>query len=224
MLKDPFEQILREGSAFFDVRSFRHQGQSIWMHACSRVTSLSSPNILHVLVQAGAMVAEVDDEGFNCLFKCVTRASGPGISNEFEALRYLLTIFQDVFARDYRGRTIFDVVADPGRPDDFCGSYKQDLWCCALFRSGLARRFNIPLRPGRLIFDDLYRKDHYRALLYMDTWGIEGVEQPIPDFSLDDKDALSEEDREAAPGLREWNTSDLLVMEQRVRDARTIRR
>lgn len=166
------------------------------------------------------MVAEVDDDGWNCLFKCVGHSSCAEISNEFEALRYLLTMFEDIYARDWQGRTIFDVVADPtSLPIERLGSYRQDLWYCALFRSGLAQRFNIPLRPGRLIFDHGYRANHYRALLYLDTWRIDKKDQPIIDYSLADKDALSERQREAAPGLREWNTSDLVMMEERIRQA-----
>ena len=85
--KDHFEQVLCEGSAFFDVRSFREGGQSIWMHACSKAGTLASPRILHILVQAGATIAEVDDDGWNCLFKCAGGSWVPWLSSEFEALR-----------------------------------------------------------------------------------------------------------------------------------------
>jgi hypothetical protein len=222
-LKDPFQQLLREGSAFFDVRSFRERGKSLWMYACSKAGLLASPKILKVLVQAGTMIAEVDEDGWNCLFHCAGLSGRHWQSNEFEALRYLFTIFEDIFARDLKGRTIFDVVADVKlNPKPLQGSYRQDLWYCALFRSGLARRSNIPLPPpGSLKFDKWYRPAHYRALLYLDTWEFPlGANKTcVPDYCSVDKKALSEQERHAAPGLSEWDPSDLLMMEERMRGA-----
>jgi hypothetical protein len=193
------------------------------MRACSESGELASPKILQVLVQAGAMIAEVDKDGWNCLFNCVVCSTHPQRSNEFEALRYLLTIFRDIFAQDFKGRSIFDVLADnkPGR-DARYGSYKQDLLYCALYRSGLAYRSHIPLPPpGRLRLDRDYRPSHYRALLYLDTWETSILDNKIcvPDYNLIDKKALSQQERQAAPGLVEWEPSDLTIMEERISQA-----
>jgi hypothetical protein len=218
VLKDALEQILREGSAFFDVRSFRERGQSIWMHACSAINVLASPRMLEVLVKAGAMITEVDDDGWNCLFSCVLGSWNPCFSDDFEALRYLLTVFDDIFARNSTGRSLFGVLADDdlGRYARY-GSYRQDLWYCALYRSGLVERSNITLPPlGRLIFDEQYRPERYRALLYLDTWNSETC---VPDYHLLDKNALSLQERQAAPGLSQWNPSDLVMMEERISQA-----
>jgi len=190
------------------------------MHACSEAATLASPKILEILVQAGAMIAEVDENGWNCLFKCVVLSARPRHSNEFEALRYLLTIFKDIFARDVKGRSIFDIVVndETGR-DDCYGSYRQDLWYCALYRSGLAQRSNIPLPPpGSLKLDTYYRPALYRTLLYLDTWNfpLRFDKTCVPNYCSVDKNALSLQERQAAPGLREWNPSDLVMMEERI--------
>lgn len=90
---------------------------------------MASPKILEVLVQAGAMIAEVDDDGWDCLFKCVEGSYIPWYSSEFKALRFLLTPFEDIFARDTYGRSILDVVAEyQSSPVTGRVSYRQDLW------------------------------------------------------------------------------------------------
>lgn len=221
LLQEPFEQVLREGSAFFDVRSFQIQGKSIWLHACSQARMLNSPKILQILVHAGANTAEICRYGWNCLFACILNSLEPSSSAEFEALQYLLTICDDIFARDDTGCSIFDHVDQDPRFDMSIGSYKQDLWYCAIYRSGLAQIFEIPPPTWTPIFTSRYTIQHYRALLYLDTWNTDREVHRVPDYVLVDKDTLSEQDREAAPGLREWNISDLLLMEQRLSRAYT---
>ena len=190
------------------------------MHACSAADMLSSPEILGLLGQAGADVYEVDDHRWNCLFKCVGTASNPWRSNEFEALRYLLTVFDNVFARDCRGRTIFDLLAgDSMYGQQSLGSYKQDLWYCALYRSQLPRRFTIPPPPPGPAFDSRYTIEHYRAMLYHESWDLGHQSGSPANLPLTVDNAPSERDWDTIPTVRGWNPSDLLMMEERLSQA-----
>lgn len=187
------------------------------MYACSNARNLTSPEILQILVQAGVTVAEVDAKGRNCLFNCILESIDHSTSLEFEALRYLLTIFDDFFACDSSYCTIFDRTAHgQARPWRSRGSYRQDMWYCALYRSDLAHRLNIPPPSTGPIFSPRYTKEDYRALLYFGSWRYEQERKRNPDYALLSKDALSERDIEFFPGLREWKPSDLLMMEERI--------
>ncbi|GAB7326433.1 hypothetical protein MBLNU13_g10445t1 [Cladosporium sp. NU13] len=218
-LLHPFEQILYEGSAFFDVRSFDINGQSLWMFACSNVSMHGSPGLLQLLVESGVTVAEVEDDGQNCLFKCVSDVSHPRLSKEFEALQYLLTVFEDVFARDKTGMNIFDMVEtdkiQPFDPTMEIGSYKQDLWYCALYRAGLSRRLGIPPPITKPVFGSRYTIQHYRALLYLDTWNFSRLNDTTASPRMPCRE-------EVAPGLSQWDPSDLRMMEDRIRAIHTI--
>lgn len=187
------------------------------MFACSNVSHLGSPEILRLLVEAGSTVAEVDDHGWNCLFSCVEDSCSPRSSKEFEALRYLLTVFGDIFACDESGMDIFDLVDDSKRhqisPN---GSYQEDLWYCALYRSGLALTLNIPKPPMPPVFSSRYNIQHYRALLYLDTWDSRNkvwFEKTLP---LLNSYIISQLERETCPAFGQWNPSDLLMMEERM--------
>lgn len=187
------------------------------MFACSHVSHLGSPEILRLLVEAGSTVAEVDADGWNCLFECVFGSWNPRHSKEFEALQYLLTVFGDIFARDKTGKDIFDLVHDSrSRQQSRNGSYEEDLWYCALYRSGLALTLNIPKPPKPPLFSSKYNIQHYRALLYLDTWKfLDRVwcERTLP--SLDGY-AISQLERQTCPAFGQWNPSDLLMMEERI--------
>jgi hypothetical protein len=199
------------------VRKYQIDDQTVWQYACSNAYTIISPRILQILVQAGVAITEVDEDGWNCLFECVMYSRDPSTSAELEALQYLLTIFDDIFACDPSGFTIFDnVTQDVAHRQRIWGSYRQDLWYYALYRSGLASRFDIPPPPPRPVFNSRYTIQHYRALLRLDVCDFGIKDECISEYPLVDKDALSERDREAAPGLREWSLPDLLMMEERI--------
>lgn len=216
------KQLLREGSSFFEIRSFQQFGRIMGLLACSEA-GRTTPKILQALVQAGAIIAEVDEVGWNCLFHCVLNSHMFWHSKEFEALKYLLNVFDDIFACDTGGLSIFDHVAQSRvhRREFFAGhygSYIQDLWYCALYRSGLSLRLKIPPPPLGPIFDECYTPRHYRALLYLNTWG--SMDHDVsPPFDSVEQDAHIQAQRDTAPGAGEWQTSDLLMMEERINSA-----
>lgn len=187
------------------------------MYTCSNVPFVDCPEILRLLVEAGWTVAEVDARGWNCLFSCVSVSCAPRSSKEFEALQYLLTLFGDIFARDETGMDIFDLVYH----STHChisrnGSYQEHLWYCAFYRSGLALTCHIPTPPMPPVFSSGYNIQHYRALLYLDTWDFwDGVwcEKTLP---LLNSYMISQLERQTCPAFGQWNPSDLLMMEERM--------
>jgi hypothetical protein len=168
------------------------------------------------------------------LFSCIEEANDPTSSKEFEALQYLLTVFDDILARDKTGLNIFDIVDHVDvddhldindhldvndHPDvvDFhtfyspirLGSYRQDLLYSALYRAGLSRRPGIPPLITKPVFNSGYTIRDYRALLYLDTWHFPRSGRTIASSRMPS--------REAAPGLKQWDPSDLRMMEDRIR-------
>jgi hypothetical protein len=205
--------ILREGSAFIDLCRLQDGDKSIWRYACQHASLKPTPKALQILIEAGVDVAEVDGAGHNCLFNCVMMAVCPFRSAEFGVLRFLLTVSNDIHARDIGGRSIFDHIMVP-LPS--IGSYQQDLWYCAIYRSGWSSRINIPQPPSRPIFGGRYQLKHYRALLYLDTWDFGLKHQRFSDCPLVHLKPISQQQMEEAPAFSQWNAADLRMMEERV--------
>jgi hypothetical protein len=179
---------------------------------------MPTPEALRILIEAGADVAEVDDRGCNCLFICVLKARIPDSSAEFSALRFLLTVFDDIFAREHTGWSLFDYMVYHELDSGESGSYRRDLWYCALYRSKLCRRFSIPPPPLRIRFTSTYTICHYRALLYLNSWNFLyrlPNHQKFQNHYLVNQPSLTAGERKQAPGYHEWNAADLLMMEQR---------
>jgi hypothetical protein len=98
------------------------------------------------------------------------------------------------------------------------GSYNQDLWYCILYRNGLARRFGVPLPPTPPVFNSQYTIQHYCALLYFNTWDFSNDwRQDVLNLPMLDGAFTCRKERETAPAYSEWNLSDLLMMEERLR-------
>jgi hypothetical protein len=209
--------ILREGSAFIDLCRLQDGDTSIWRYACRIASWIPTPKALQILIEAGVDVAEVDEDGHNCLFNCVLMAQEPYRSGEIEVLRFLLTIFNDVFALDVNGYSIFDrVMVQTWNILPATGSYQQDLWYCALYRSGISSRIDITPPPPRPIFSKEYKLKHYCALLYLDTWAFGWKHRRYLDYPLVHRYPLSQQQREQAPAFCQWNAADLRMMEERV--------
>jgi len=173
------------------------------------------------LIDTGADIAEVDDFGWNCLFQCVAFACFPGSAKEFKALRSLLAVFDDIRATDLLGIDIFSYVNEQEewpnhmRPDH--GSYRQDLWYCALKRSGLDARYDIAPCARIARYTLTYTPKHYRVLCHLDFWNIEGFDSRVSchlDFwNIEDFDSrvnqlllqypMTEEEMEATKQLEE---------------------
>lgn len=129
----------------------------------------------------GADITEVDQYGFNCLFIFMSKARTTNLAGTYKALQCLLSMFDgmvdEIFARDALGNDLFAYVNELqdwpdgyNDPWDCDGSYRQDLWYCALMRSKLDISYKIKpyTRIARYTFT--YRPCHYLALRYLDDW------------------------------------------------------
>lgn len=168
------------------------------MEAC-RQACKSAPSILQRLVDAGCDIAEKDDRGWNCLFHSVSESRQPEASYEFEELRYLLSIFDDIYARDAKGRTLFDHVDES--QGDIHGSYRRDLWYSALERSGIDVSLHLVQHPRvpsyKMRKYGEYTPEHYHALKHLQSWDRYNfrsqMERLLQDISLDEDEALEME-------------------------------
>jgi hypothetical protein len=187
----------------------------------------------------GADFATTDTNGWNALFYFVLAADHPNIGEELELTRMLLPVSDDIFTQDCDGLSLFDRVQlkRPGRSwkkaNEFDetydtsrkrhGSYQQDLLYCAILRSGLDFLRELPSLPAGPKFTRKYTPQHYRAMLYLNSW--DGDADPTTfTHSLLGQDSLCDEDRERAPAFHEWNIRDLEVMEERLKFATFKRR
>jgi hypothetical protein len=136
-----------------DFRERFDLGRGYWLNLCSGAALLDDLTLLQTFVDRGADATEVDDYAFNCLFVFMSRTKLPSTAQEYKALRRLLEIFKDIHALDAMGSDIFAYVnevqdwpetyTDPLSHIVDCGSYKQDLWYCALARSNLHDRHTV---------------------------------------------------------------------------------
>lgn len=211
--------MLHYGSHFIDLHGFRASGLSLWLLACRRAQYLQTPMMLRSLLRAGADVTEVDDQdGRNCLFHCVIGQQVPGVENGFVALRFLLTVFDDIFAKDFHDTSIFDYLENlrewlmEENRWDGTGSYKEDLWYCALYRSGLEDRHQILPPTHGPCFTSEYRPHHYRALMCLDSWELSSHDCR----SSKEEYPWCPEGKEQMPGFAEWEPAHLAAMEERM--------
>jgi len=172
---------------------------SLWLEAC-RNTLPSGLWILQTLKDAGCNIAEKDHQGWNCLFHCVLVSMNlPKVSYGFEALQYLLSIFNDIHARDTEGRTIFDHVHEP--PNNYHGSYQRDLWYCSLERAGVdisshpVQHPRVPSYRIEKYFE--YTPEHYHALKHLQSWDEDNfrsqMDRLLQEIPLDEDEALAME-------------------------------
>jgi hypothetical protein len=216
--KEFFDLLLREGSTFIHLRDLQENGRSLWLQSCRRQCSQHTPAMLQALIAAGVNVEETDRNGWNCLFQRVLGSVSPEHSYDLEALRFLLTVFDDLFARDTKGMSIFEIVNDEREllvrsdgDDDSFGSYRQDLWYCALYRSELQVHFDLPPPSRNPRFTLRYTSQHYRALMDLTHWASDSSWE----HSRPDEHSLSIEEACRAPVNAEWNASRLLMMQRR---------
>lgn len=124
LLQEPFSLIVRESVPFFDVSIYRENGLSLWERACQYPGFLPSPKVLVTLAEAGSLVSWTDRDGRNILFHCVHNSLSPSNSTEFAALRFLLTVFNEIFTQD-DGSGIFDrfywLIGEMEATEKICG-------------------------------------------------------------------------------------------------------
>lgn len=178
-----------EGISFLDVNS-------LWLDACGG----SSLSVLQRIIDAGCNVAEKDEKnGRNCLFHVIFGSMHPENSCDFEKLQYLLSIFDDIYARDAHGRTIFDCVKD--FQGYALGSYKRDLWYCALDRAGIDVSSQLVQYPRVSSYTMLdyagYTPEHYHALKHLGSWDESNfrsqMDHLLQEIPLDEDEALEME-------------------------------
>jgi hypothetical protein len=187
-----------EGISFIDVKSFRHNGTSLWLDAC-RWASHSFKLILQRIIDAGCNVAEKDSEGQNCLFHGVNGSCYPEKSYDFEKLQYLLGVCDDIYATDAQGRTLFDHFDDI--EDKYCGSYRRDLWYCALERAGIDVSSHLVQHPRVPSYTmeryEEYTPEHYHALKHLKSWDRfnfrSQMDRLLQEIPLDEDEALEME-------------------------------
>lgn len=135
------------------------------------------PTLIRTFAEKGANVAEVNEDGFNCLFLLICGASEPHRAREYKALRHFLAVFDDIYALDAKGNDIFTYVNKlqnwPGEvfhrfPDT--GSYRQDLWYTALRGSELDIRYGVQPCTRIARYTTRYTPKHYLALCHLDDW------------------------------------------------------
>jgi hypothetical protein len=159
-----------EGSAFFDPKTFEYEGKDLWLFASERHTH--SASALQSLHRLGFKTSGTDSHGWNCLFMSIMNSCDPSTSDDFERLQFLLSVFDDVYAQDFKGCTIFDLVND-----DTCspGSYRRDLWYCTLERAGIDISHRVVDQASIAVHSAAlgnckYTPEHYHALKHLRSW------------------------------------------------------
>ena len=183
-----------EGIDFLDLQNFREHGLSLWLRACGDALQYA-PKTLQRLVEAGCDIAERDDNGWNYLFHSVLTSTEPGSSFEFQRLQYLLNIFDNIHARDAKGRTIFDHL---GKYQHIhYGAYRRDLWYCALERAGTDVSSHLAQHPRVASYDGWYTPEHYHALKHLQSWDEDNfrsqMDRLLQEIPLDEDEALEME-------------------------------
>jgi hypothetical protein len=184
----------------------------------------------------GADFATTGVCGWNALFYLVLNAGAPDSGGNLEAVRILLPVVGNVLAEGFDGLNLFDRVKGNTLALQWkheaevtklsmdsisarrYGSYQQDLLYCALLRSGLYSLHDLPPPPAGPRFTRKYKPQHYRALLYLQSWD-EKAGPTVLKHPLLNHDLLLDEERERAPAFHEWKISDLSAMERRLEHA-----
>jgi hypothetical protein len=107
----------------------------------------------------------------------MSRAEEADDASEFKTLQCLLKIFHDIYALDAEGNDVFAYVNELRdwperfqRTDLDHGSYKQDLWYCALARNKLDVRYSVQPRKRLARYTQNYTPKNYYALCHLDDW------------------------------------------------------
>lgn len=227
--EDLYDLLLSEGAAFIDRRKNESIGQDLWRIVRTYEAPVPTETLL-ALLSLEWDVASTDERGWNCLVYCVLAAKSPRTGKELESLRFLLTSFGQFFAQDNATWSVLNpieaempILSWPAdlevdtyeQPLRLHGSYQQDLWYCALYRSGLYSSYDIRPPRSRPTFTPAYTPQHYRALLYLDSWDME-EELPALDSVLLNQTPLSDDIKERAPAFEQWDSSHFSMMERRL--------
>lgn len=183
-----------EGRDFLDLQNFRRNGLGLWLSACERVQR-NAPSILRKLKVAGCNIAERDDNGWNCLFRSVLGSFYPESSYEFQILQYLLSVFDDIYARDKAGLTTFDHIDN--EIHGISRGYRRDLWYCALERAGIDVSSHLVQHPRVPSYNGWYTPEHYHALKHLEFWDRKNfrsqMDRLLQEIPLDEDETLEME-------------------------------
>lgn len=195
--------MLTEGTGYFDPTTFEYGGVDLWLFA-SGINGPSPILILQKLLDLGCKTSGVDPRGRNCLFRTILASRTPSGSRDFERLHFLLSVFGDIYAQDAKSRTIFDLV--DGEDHDTFGSYRRDLWYCALERAAMDVSHHLSRHPRKSAYrsDGLssYTPEHHHALKHLQSWNESNFRSQM-DCLLRDI-PLEEGDAEKMERIRDW--------------------
>jgi len=197
--------MLVEGLSFLDAKGAGFGNQSLWLQACTYVPH-SCPSVLQRFVDAGCDIVEKDHRGYNCLYHSVFNSNHCETSEQLERLQYLLSIFDDIDARDTEGRTIFDHVDDAIDGDYPLRGYQRDLWYCALERASIDISHHVANHPRKPIYDYRYTPEYYHALKHLQSWNVSNfgsqMDRLLQEIPLDEEEAREMERVEMERGHR----------------------
>jgi hypothetical protein len=167
------ELFLVEASGLIDPKTFEYDDKDLWLYESgSYYCSASTLQQLHSL---GCRISGTSPlDGWNCLFVSVMDSENPSNSRDFEKIQFLLSVFDDVYARDRKGATVFDWVNEDVNGLHSPGSYRRDLWYCALERVGIDISDHLAHHPRIGVYNKTeyccYTPEHYRALKRLQSW------------------------------------------------------
>jgi hypothetical protein len=150
-------------------------------------------------------------------------------SDDFERLQFLLTVFDDIYAQDNEGHTIFDFVDKERSEMGSFDTYRRDLWYCALNRAAIDVSDHLTRHPRIAVYKTSehtfldYTPEHYHALKHLQSWDESNfrsqMDRLLQEIPLDEEESLEmerirelermrESEREPESEFLEWETEE----------------
>jgi hypothetical protein len=190
------EVFLVEGSGFLDPKTFEHQGKDLWLIASESPSQFAAP-ALKRLHSSGCKTSGTDPRGWNCLFMCIMNTFDSLTSRDLDKLEFLLSVYDDIHARDYEGHTIFDLVNKDINKPPWGEYYRRDLWYCALQRASIDISNHLARHPRIAAYSHIYPREHYHALKHLQSWDRSNLrfqmDRLLEEIPLDEEEYLEVE-------------------------------
>jgi len=187
---------------FVDLQERGNLGLTPFLSACmagnetldpeNSFESLRNIKVLSLFLENGASVHDRDVHGATCLHQVFINQNKPPSEEDWhDSLKFLIDKGADVYAEDYRGRSVSHVAYSGSCWDDDCGSYRGDLWDAVLdacgydireFRKGYPRIAAYGARYTRSDFEALWKDREDRCPYWDDAvWSSPLGEEGIKD-------------------------------------------
>jgi hypothetical protein len=221
------ELFLAEESGFFDPKTFEFAGEDLWLSASKSPSPHALP-ALQKLHSLGCKASGTDRHGWNCLFLSIMKPHNPATSDDLEELQFLLGVFDNVYAQNAKGYTIFDLVSQFS-----FSSYQRDLLYCALERADIDLNDHLThhRHPRIAVYETItnpcwyYTPEHYHALKHLQSWDQSNFRSQmdclLQEIPLDEEESREmerfrvveltndyETEREAEEDSSEWETDE----------------